>query len=65
MAGKGLAELLTCLARWGVSVKGQASRPEDVRVNDLLKIEGDEQEVCRQLERCDPGWRDYLSRAKP
>jgi hypothetical protein len=28
---KGLTDLLTCLARWGVIVTGKATRPEDVR----------------------------------
>lgn len=58
--GQGLTDLLACLARWGVTVTGRGTRPGDVRINDLLKIEGDEKRVCRDLERCDPDWTGYL-----
>ena len=61
--GKGLTDLLICLARWGVIVTGQAARLADVQVNDLLNIEGDEKGAYRHLDRCDPDWTGYLRRA--
>lgn len=61
---KGLTDLLTCLARWGVIVTGRATPPKDVQVNDLLEIEGDEKGVYRHLDRCEPDWAEYLGRAE-
>jgi hypothetical protein len=47
-----------------VTVTGRATRPEDVQVNDLLSIEGDEKGVRRHLDRCDPDWTGYLKLAE-
>jgi hypothetical protein len=61
---RGLTDLLTCLARWGVvvgAVRGEAAGLQNVQVRDLLTIEGDEPSVCRQLDRCEPAWAEYLT----
>jgi hypothetical protein len=59
------SDFLSCRSgRRRGDVTGRATRPEDVRVNDPLSIEGDEKRVRRHLDRCDPDWTGYLKLAE-